>query len=255
MNNIKHDAAAVAALFFLLGSIAVAQEKDSSGSGGENASNPLASVNNTDLKYQYFDLGSADRNDVFADGAYMVLPKLKLKYEFHYWETNLTGRSERDVERLSIKPIYFPKSGELGAWKYKLAVGLEWVVDFNHFNKGIGSGADQLAPLVGLALSSPERGLTVIPLVQHFVSYNGNDVNQTSFRFIGIKSLPGNIWAKADAKVPVDWENDNAIPASFEVQVGKMFSPKFGIFAEGLLGLGGDRSYDYGAGVGLRFNY
>jgi hypothetical protein len=100
---------------------------------------------------------------------------------------------------------------------------------------GIGSGADQLVPLAAVALSSPERGLTVSPLVQHFVSYNGNDVNQTSFRLIGIKGLPGNIWAKADAKVPIDWESDNAIPASFEVQVGKMFNPNFGVFVEGHL--------------------
>ncbi len=253
--DIAARAIAVAGLAFFLGAGVAAQEKDSKGSGSENASNPLASVNNTDLKYQYFDLGSADRNDFFGEGSYMLHPKLKLKYELHYWETNLTGRSENDVEKLIIKPIYFPKTGELGAWKYKLAVGLEWVVDFNHFNKGIGSGADQLAPLVGLALSSPERGLTVIPLVQHFVSYNGNDVNQTSFRLIGIKSLPSNIWAKADAKVPVDWEGDNAIPASFELQVGKMFNPNFGVFAEGLFGIGGDRPYDHGVGLGLRFNY
>jgi len=254
--GIAARALAGAGLALLLGAVSAAEEKEQAAADGEeNASNPLASINNTDLKYQYFDLGGSDRNDFFAEGSYMVLPALKLKYELHYWETNLTGRSEKDFEKLIIKPIYFPKTGELGAWKYKLAVGLEWVVDFNHFDEGIGSGADQLAPLVGLALSSPERGLTVIPLVQHFVSYNGNDVNQTSFRLIGIKSLPSNIWAKLDAKVPVDWEDDNAIPASFELQVGKMFKPGFGVFAEGLIGVGGDRPYDHGIGLGLRFNY
>ncbi|WP_170419481.1 hypothetical protein [Ruegeria arenilitoris] len=37
----------------------------------ENASNPLAAVNNTDIRYQYFDLeGGADRQDLFIDGAY-----------------------------------------------------------------------------------------------------------------------------------------------------------------------------------------
>ena len=254
--GIAARALAGAGLALLLGAVSAAEEKEQAAADGEeNASNPLASINNTDLKYQYFDLGGSDRNDFFAEGSYMVLPALKLKYELHYWETNLTGRSEKDFEKLIIKPIYFPKTGELGAWKYKLAVGLEWVLDFNHFDEGIGSGADQLAPLVGLALSSPKRGLTVIPLVQHFVSYSGNDVNQTSFRLIGIKSLPSNIWAKLDAKVPIDWENDNAIPASLEVQVGKMFNPGFGVFAEGLIGVGEDRPYDHGIGVGLRFNY
>jgi len=247
---------AVAGLTLLLSTGVAAQEKEpAQRDGEENASNPLASVNNTDLKYQYFDLGGSDRNDFFVEGSYMVLPALKLKYELHYWETNVTGRSERAFEKVIVKPIYFPKAGEFGSWKYKLAVGLEWVVDFNHFSKGIGSGADQLAPLVGVALSSPELGVTVIPLVQHFVSYNGNDVNQTSFRFIGIKALPSDLWAKADVKVPIDWEDGNAIPASLEFQVGKMFNPNFGVFAEALIGVGGDRPYDQGLGLGLRFNY
>jgi hypothetical protein len=235
----------------LLGTQVAAQEGD----GEENASNPLASVNNTDVKYQYFDLGGSDRNDFFLDGSYMLQPKLKLKYELHYWETDVTGRDESEFERAIIKPIYFPVSGELDTWKYKLAVGLEWVVDFNHDDKGIGAGADQLAPLVGLALSSPERGLTVIPLVQHYVSYNGNDVNQTSFRFIGIKGLPRNMWGKGDLKVPIDWENDQELPASFELQFGKMFNPNVGVFAEGLVGIGGDRPYDEGFGLGVRFNF
>jgi hypothetical protein len=108
---------------------------------------------------------------------------------------------------------------------------------------------------LGLALSSPERGFTVIPLVQHFVSYDGEDVNQTSFRFIGIKGLPGDMWGKGDLRLPIDWENDEEIPASFELQLGKMFNQNFGVFAEGLVGVGGDKPYDEGFGLGLRFNY
>ncbi len=60
----------------------------------ENASNPLAAVDNTDLRYQYFDLDGSDRTDYFVDGAYMLNPKLKLKYELHYWDTDVTGSSE-----------------------------------------------------------------------------------------------------------------------------------------------------------------
>ena len=99
------------------------------------------------------------------------------------------------------------------------------------------------------------RGNTVlVPLVQHFVEYDGADVNQTSFRLIAIQSLPDNFWGKLDAKVPVDWEND-AVPASAEAQLGRMFTPSFGAYVDGLLGIGGDRPYDWGVGVGLRFNY
>jgi hypothetical protein len=106
----------------------------------ENASNPLASVSNTDLRWQYFDLGGSDRNDFYADGSYMLTPKLKLKYELHYWDTDVTGSNENDWETLHLKPIYFPKQGDWGAWKYKLAIGAEWIVDFGNEDKGIGLG-------------------------------------------------------------------------------------------------------------------
>ena len=52
--------------------------------GQENASNPLASVSNTDLRIQGFDLDEAKRTDYWADGAYMLGPKLKFKYELHF---------------------------------------------------------------------------------------------------------------------------------------------------------------------------
>lgn len=62
--------------------------------GEENASNPLAAVNNTDIRLQYFDLDGPERWDFWvADGAYMLTPKLKLKYELHYCDTDVTGSS------------------------------------------------------------------------------------------------------------------------------------------------------------------
>ena len=219
----------------------------------ENASNPLAAVNNTDLRIQYFDLDGSDRTDFWADGAYMLTPKLKLKYEFHYWDTDVTGSSESDFETLHLKPIYFPTQGEWGSWKYKLAVGAEWIVGFGNEDKGIGNGSDQIAPLVGLALV---KGNTVlVPLMQHFQSYNGPDVSTTAIRLIAIQSLPNNYWAKLDVAVPIEWENDNAVPATGEVQLGKMFSPSFGVYVDGLFGIGSDKPYEWGIGMGIRFNY
>ena len=219
----------------------------------ENASNPLAAVNNTDLRIQFFDLDGSNRNDYWVDGAYMLSPKLKVKYELHYWDTDVTGSSESGFEEFRLKPIYFPLQGEWGSWKYKVAVGAEWVVEFGNEEKGIGTGSDEIAPLVGLALV---KGNTVlVPLVQHFVSYDGPDVNTTAFRVIAIQSLPNGFWGKLDTIVPVEWENDNAVPATGEVQLGKMFSPSFGTYVDVLIGIGGDKPYEWGVGVGVRFNY
>jgi hypothetical protein len=73
--------------------------------GEENASNPLAAVNNSDVRWQYFDLDGSERNELYLDGSYMLTPKLKLKYELHYWDTDVTGSSESDWESLHLKPI------------------------------------------------------------------------------------------------------------------------------------------------------
>ncbi|MHC4741316.1 MAG: hypothetical protein ACYS8Z_05365 [Planctomycetota bacterium] len=221
--------------------------------GAENASNPLASVNNTDFRWQYFDLDGPERNDIYLDGAYMLHPKLKLKYELHYWHTDVTGSDENDFESLHIKPIYFPKQGKWCSYKYKSAIGLEWIEDFDNRDKGIGTGSDIISPFVGIALMKGDTIL--IPLVQHFTEYSGPTVNQTAFRLIALKKLPRERWLKLDAKLPVDWENDNDIPATFEAQLGKSFTPSFGIYLDGLVGIGGHKPYEWGVGIGLRYNY
>ena len=223
--------------------------------GEENASNPLAAVNNVDLRIRAYELTNGqDRTQYSIEGGHMFAPKYKMIYQLHYYDTDVTGQDEDDFESLHLIGLYFPKQGMLGTWKYKMAVGAEWIEDFGNEDKGIGSGSDQIAPLVGVALM-PGGGTVLIPFVQHFMEYDGPDVNMTAFRVIAIKPLPNKFWAKLDAKVPVDWEHDNAVPASAEVQIGKTFTPGFGAYVDGLFGIGGDKSYDWGVGVGIRFNY
>lgn len=60
----------------------------------ENASNPLAAVSNTDIRLKTFDLENGDRHEFFLDGATMLNAKLKLKYEAHWWDTDVSGKGE-----------------------------------------------------------------------------------------------------------------------------------------------------------------
>jgi hypothetical protein len=260
MGNIDHHVKKTSTILALIISTAFSSAYAEEGpvEDGPNASNPLAAVTNIDVRAKYFDLGDSNdsrRRDYYLDGATMITPDLKFKYELHYWNTDVTGSGENDWESLKLKPIYFPDvKGKMGEWMYKLAVGGELILDFGNDDKGIGSGSDQIAPLVGLALNKGDTSL--IPLVQHFTEIDGPDVNTTSFRLIVLQSFPdSDMWIKLDNKVPVDWENDNDIPASIEVQLGKMYSPAFGTYVDALFGVGGDRDYDWGAGVGLRYNY
>ena len=97
----------------------------------ENASNPLASVSNLDTRVQYTYADPVDRWDVFLDGAQMLMPTLKLKYELHYNFTDATGSQESDFERLVLKPIYFPSQTKLNEdWGLKTAVGLDNATSF-----------------------------------------------------------------------------------------------------------------------------
>ena len=56
---------------------------------GENPSNPLSKVKNTDIQVQYFGLGDdKERTDYFIQGAFMTAEKIKIRYEAHYWDTD-----------------------------------------------------------------------------------------------------------------------------------------------------------------------
>ena len=79
----------------------------------ENASNPLAAVNNVDLRWKYTSADPGGTHDIFIAGAYMVLPVLKLQYELHYKFTDITGSDENEFEKLVIRPIYFPLQKKL----------------------------------------------------------------------------------------------------------------------------------------------
>jgi len=224
----------------------------------ENASNPLAKVKNTDLRWQYFDVDSGRINDAFIDGAFMASDDLKIKYELHFWETDLSGSSETGLESSTLKAIYFPHEAKVENRSfagYRVALGLDWIVDLSDADDiAIGSGSDVLAPFVGIALAY-ESGLTLIPLIQYFTEYDGDPVDQIAFRAIALQPLADKKWLKLDAKLPVDRENDNAIPATLEFQYGKTFREGLGAYVDLLAGLGSDRPFDWGLGVGVRFSY
>jgi hypothetical protein len=222
----------------------------------ENASNPLAAVNNVDLRMQWISSQPGDTIDTFVDGAHMLTPQLKLKYQLHYDHTNVTGSTEHHFDTLNLKPIYFPSKGKLGdEWQYGTAIGLEAIFDLGDQSKGIGPGAHQLAPLVGVAFSHPSSGWTLVPLIQHFQSVGeGTHISKTTFNPLAIKPFGDVNWLKIDAKFPYDWINDTW-PISVEFQVGRNLSKSTAVYVEGLVGVGDDRPYDAGLGFGLRFNY
>jgi len=242
----------IAALIsILLPSVTAAQEE-----AQENASNPLAATNNVDFRWQRISTDSGTKRDYFVDGAYMIFPTLKLKYELHYNENDFTGTSQKNLEKLVIKPLFFFGARKLSdSWAVKYTVGADWILDLGDTSKAIGIGSDQIAPLGGAAFSHIPSGLVLIPLAQHFVSYNGpTDVDTTSIRLIALKPFGKGYWAKADLKFPYDWHT-NVWSPSAELQVGYNVNQRVAVYAEGLVGLGSYRTYNQGIGFGLRIKY
>lgn len=222
----------------------------------ENASNPLSKGRNTDLRFQSTEGDGGDKTDYFVEGAFMARPDLKIKYELHYNDVSTDAGSADGFEKVVLKAIYFPTEGAINdTWAFRTAVGLDWIVEFDNFDKGIGSGADQLGPFAGVALANRKTGLSLIPLVQHFESYSGGgDVSQTAARLIALQPFAEDYWAKLDLKVPYDW-NAETWPASAEFQLGYNINKGMALYGDFLVGIGDDRPFDTGYGLGLRFRY
>ncbi len=221
----------------------------------ENASNPLASVNSVDFRWNYFSADTGDTQDIWIDGAQMLGKKLKLKYELHYKITDITANKEHDFEKVVIKPIYFPFQKKLGEkWGLKAAAGFDLVIDAGNDEKGIGSGSNQIAPFFGFAFAHGPSGLVLIPLVQHFFDISGPDVSITAARIIALKPLGQKFWAKLDIKLPYDWKRDIWLPTA-EIQIGYNINATWAVYVDGFVGIGKNRLYDVEVGAGLRLKY
>jgi len=237
---------------------ALAQEQAS----GADASNPTAAVNYQDARYRYFDLDQgADKHSFETEGAYMLHPRFKLTNELRYVNTDRSGKSEQDFEELKLKGIHLSDIEPFGI-KAKLALGVEWLKDLGDFKKGTGTGADSIAPLVGIGWIPDDRNF-IITLVQYFHSYDTDsarkeDVRETAPRLIWIRTLPDiGGWFKADLKMSIDHEDDENFNQILELQLGKMLSPRIGIYGELLLGddVLDSNAYNVGGGLALRFMY
>lgn len=230
---------------------------------GADASNPTAAVNFQDLRYRYFELdGDAGTHSVETEGAYVLTPNFKVTNELRYVETNRGGKWEQDFEEFKVKGIYLKDIKPFGI-KAKFALGLEWLKDLGDFKKGTGTGADSIAPLVGIGWVPNDKDF-IITLIQYFHSYDTDSAREDKVRLTGprliwIRKLPAiGGWFKSDLKMSFDHENDNHFSQTLELQLGKMVSPRIGIYGELLLGddvLDTNAAYNIGGGLGVRFMY
>jgi hypothetical protein len=229
-----------------------------------NASDPTAALNYTDVKAQFFDTGDLsplgdDRDRYAIEGAYMLSPKDKITYELNYWDTDISGKSESDFESLKVKYINITPHAFNNGLKYRLAIGAEVIADLGDYDKGIGTGTTQIAPLIGAGWGLGDTD-TLVTLVQYFHSIDEDDgapkIRATGPRLIWIHSFPKyKAWLKVDDKFTINHENSGSTSNVIEVQLGKFVAPGVGVYLEYLTASGSERIYDDGFGIGFRKMY
>ena len=138
---------------------------------------------------------------------------------------------------------------------------MEWQKDLGDVTDGTGSGADKISPLAGVAwVVSPND--TVVTLVQYFHSYREDsgvaNVRQTGPRLIWLHSFPEiQGWSRVDWKGSINHEDGNDFSHTLELQLGKMITPRFGVYGELLIGdvLLDTNAYDIGFSLSARILY
>lgn len=255
---LRHAASACLSLLACL-ACSIGQAAESSGAA---ASDPTAAVNYQDVRFRYFDKdGGNERQSFETEGAYMITPRLKLTNELRYVNDNSSGSSEQDFEELKLKGIYLSEIKPFGI-KAKLAVGAEWLKDLGDFEEGTGTGADLIAPLIGIGWVPNDENF-IVTLLQYYHSYDTDnafdgDRRETAPRLIWIRSLPQlGGWFKADLKMIIDHEDDENFDQTIELQLGKMLTPRFGVYGEVFLGddVLDSNAYDMAVGIGIRMMY
>lgn len=240
---------------------AYTEEEEQEAAAGADASNPTAAVNFQDLRYRYFDLkDGAEKHSFETEGSYMFHPRFKVTNELRGVNTNRSGDWETGFEELELKGVFLTDGQPLGI-KAKYALGLSWIKNLGDFDKGTGSGVDIIAPLAGIGWVPTEMDF-VITLVQFFASYRQYDgapqVRTTGPRLIYIRKIPQiGGWFKADWKGSINHKDSNDFSSTLEFQLGKMFTPRVGMYGEAFIGdevLETD-AFDWGLGLGVRFMY
>jgi hypothetical protein len=139
--------------------------------------------------------------------------------------------------------------------KFAIAPGLE--AFFNTAsNDKVGSGSTTLAPVVFFAwFNALGKNSIAAPGIQHRISVEGKDVNQTVLDLYYVKMLAkGKNWLIVNPQPVYDWENETGW-MTVDVEWGFMIVPKSGIggYVRPGFGVGADRPWNYNFEFALKF--
>jgi hypothetical protein len=226
-----------------------AAETDTSGT------NPAVLLNTITLFNEYTELPSGDYLDTlslrvaipFAEG------KMNLRLSAPFIDTDAGGGSESGFGDISLKWNWIPMLDAKNAWLTSMEVFAPTA------KTGLGTEQWTLAPGITYARFVNEN-IIIAPALIHNFSVAGKDgfpdINRTDFDLYMVYTASNKSWwVTSDLTVSVDFQNDNKIPMSWEVQVGRTLCKWNGAAVNAYIkpgiGIGKDRFYDWNVEVGV----
>lgn len=156
---------------------------------------------------------------------------------------------------LKLKTMYIPYIDR----RLGVVVGGEFLFD-TASEKNLGRGRYVAAPLGGMAFFFPGPWLFA-PIYQHNFDLGGDDarghVSEGYLDLYVVKPLPKQkMWVIFDPTVTFDYENNDRVNCTFDLEIGKMVAKVWGgvasVYARPSLGVGNSRPYDWSVETGIK---
>jgi len=185
----------------------------------------------------------------FADG------KMNLRLTVPLVATDRAGDGDFGLGDIGLRYNWLAQADKKGAW----LLGTELFAD-SATKDVLGRGKWIVAPIVTKAFFLT-KDLIFAPTYQHNISFAGDSdrkrVNESVLDFYFVMTAEDKrSWFIADPTVVVDWENETNIPATLEVEYGRVVGSLFGgaasLYVRPGVGIGQDRPYDWNIEIGLK---
>jgi hypothetical protein len=179
---------------------------------------------------------------------------MNLRFKLPLLHSDVSGSSETGIGDFSVRYNWLADITQ----SYGLLVGAELLAD-TATDDSLGRGKWVISPLATYAIFL-NSNMIFAPTYQHNLSFAGddarNDVNESVFDFYFVYTADDKeSWVTVDPALVIDWENNEAIPFSIEVQYGRKLGTLWGGAVNGFIqpgiGIGQDRAIDWNIEVGI----
>lgn len=236
---------------------------DSDGKADKSGTNPTNIQNEFRISNDYQDLdGSRYSNTTKFIYNYAPVGNLGLKVTLPLRATDTpTNPITRSPDReFGLGDVKF-KVTNIPYVDKKIGVVLGSEFEFDTAGEAnLGRGRYTAGPLGGVAFFLPGQ-MIFAPVYQHVFDLGGDDdrreISEGYLDLYVVKALPKQkMWLIFDPTITFDYENDNEVNCTFDLEIGKMIRKAFGgvasVYARPSLGVGKSRPYEWSVETGIK---